>query len=306
MSVTARRLALGAVFLAGFSAVQTASAAEPAKDPTKRECVVANETGQDLRQSGKLTEARSALAVCMAERCPRPVREDCAQRLSEIEAALPTLVFAAKDGDGRDLSAVRVTVDGKPLLEALDGTATAIDPGEYLFTFEADGLPSTATSIVVREGDKNRRIQVVLGSSDAPLKEGAPPAPLTSSSSTADTSRPASSGLFGGSTQRTVGFALGVGGVVGVVTGAIFGIVSKSTYDHALHSECAGTSCSPSGAADGQTAIAEATVSTVAFIAGGALLVGGAVLYFTTPSGNVIVSPSVTAQGVGLGVHGSF
>jgi hypothetical protein len=47
------------------------------------------------------------------------VRDDCTRRLDELDKAQPTIVFEAKDGAGRDLTAVQVTVDGKPLVESL-------------------------------------------------------------------------------------------------------------------------------------------------------------------------------------------
>ena len=111
-----------------------------AADPTKQECVAANESAQDLQRTGKLREARASLAVCTAASCPGAVREDCGQRLKEVEAALPRLVFAAKDALGHDLGAVRVTIDGEPLLDKLDGSSTTVDPGEHHFTFEAEGF----------------------------------------------------------------------------------------------------------------------------------------------------------------------
>lgn len=48
-------------------------------------------------------------------------------------------------------------------------------------------------------------------------------------------------------------------------------------------------------------------VSTIAFIAGGALLAGGMALYFTSPGrGNVAIVPSVNANAASVGVAGSF
>jgi len=266
-------------------------------EPTKQQCVDANDAAQDLRQSGKLRQARERLALCASASCPAIVREDCAQRLGEVDAAMPTIVFEAKDAAGNALPAVAVTMDGQPFAEKLDGKPLQLDPGEHRFVFNAQGLPSTEKTLVVREGDKARHEHVVLGSPvpalpQAPIKEE----PVTPATPASD-----------GGTQRMVGLALGGAGVVGVVVGSIFGLASKSTYDHALGSECVNNAntCSAQGAQDGKTAHDQATVSTVGFVAGLALLGGGAALYFTAPHG-LSVGPTVGSEGAGLRATGAW
>jgi hypothetical protein len=85
-------------------------------------------------------------------------------------------------------------------------------------------------------------------------------------------------------------------------------VIAKSTYDNAVQSECGGdpNRCSPQGAQDGRSAHSQATVSTAAFIGGGALLAGGAALYFTAPKGNLSLAPTVGSGGAGLAVHGRW
>lgn len=64
-----------------------APAAADTAVPTKQECVAANEAAQDLRRAGKLRDARKKLELCVAEICPKAVREDCAQRLDDLDKA---------------------------------------------------------------------------------------------------------------------------------------------------------------------------------------------------------------------------
>jgi hypothetical protein len=299
--VRAWPLALGVAWTATMSA--PASAAEP----TKKECVAANEGGQDLRQAGKLREARAALAVCMSPRCPRPVREDCAQRLADIEAALPTLVFVAKDGDGNDLRDVRVSMDGQDLATS-DGNAVAVDPGDRAFTFTKDGFPPATSDVVVHEGDKNRRIQVVLGAPKPAPSE----TPTASSEPHVDaTAGKEKTGLFSlaPATQRSIGLGVGIAGVVGLGVGAVYGILSKITYDHAFQTDChgqAGANCSSAIVADKATYEQQADGATIAFAIGGVLTAAGVVLYLATPTGTVAVSPTVSAGGAGVGFTGRF
>ena len=106
-----------------------------------------------------------------------------------------------------------------------------------------------------------------------------------------------------------IGLVVGGAGVAGLVIGGVFGLVSKSTYNNAFTNECGGNpnTCSTQGAQDGSTAHSQATISTVGFIAGAALLAGGAVLYFTAPKGTSIgVAPTVGTAGGGLNVVGAW
>jgi hypothetical protein len=132
-------------------------------DVTKDQCVDANTKAQSLRRSSKLVAARAQLAVCADPRCPGMVRDDCIQRLDELEKVQPTIVFDAKDGAGNDLSDVRVSMDGKPLVGRLDGTAVAVDPGPHAFTFEVTGQPIVTRGFVLKEGEKLRRERIVIG-----------------------------------------------------------------------------------------------------------------------------------------------
>jgi hypothetical protein len=144
--------------------VAVASPSPPASgDVTKDQCVDANTKAQSLRRSSKLVATRAQLAICADPHCPAVVRDDCTQRLDDLERVQPTIVFDAKDGAGNDLSEVRVSMDGKPLVGRLDGTAVAVDPGPHAFTFEVSGQPSVTKGFVLKEGEKLRRERVVIG-----------------------------------------------------------------------------------------------------------------------------------------------
>lgn len=101
--------------------------------------------------------AREQLRTCGDTSCPALIRDDCAKRLDEPERAQPAIVFDAKDGAGRDLSAVHVTVDGRPFAERLDGAALKVDPGEHVFVFTVPDEPPVSQTFVVKEGEKERR-----------------------------------------------------------------------------------------------------------------------------------------------------
>jgi hypothetical protein len=268
------------------------SAAAP---PSKRECVAASESGQDLRVSGKLHDARAAFAICVSGTCPRPVREDCAQKLAEIDATMPTLVLVAKDAVGNDLAAAFASVDGESY--ALDGNAVDVDPGPHHIVFRVQHQ-TQVRDVVAHEGDKNRRVEVVFGA--APV--AAPPAAI-------EPAAPPPRDAGGGSTQRWIGVGLGVGGAVGIIVGSVLSIVAKATYDHAIDSECMQKDpgqCSPQAQSDSDTVHSLANGSTAAFIGGGALLAAGAALYFTAPGKprSIAAAPAIGDRSIGVAVRG--
>jgi hypothetical protein len=247
-------------------------------EPTKDECIAANETGQDLRQAGELLEARTKLVPCVATSCPGPLREDCAQRLSEIATVMPTIVFEVKDGAGNDLSAVTVTIDGQPLAERLDGRPMAVDPGEHRFVFKGENGTTAEKTFVVREGDKERRERIVLGPTSV-TTQSEPPVGERST--------------FALDRIPTVAYVAAGVGVVGLAIGIGTGIAATSK-----HSALEGEGCPSNGGTCPPTASQSdldyfhslRTASTVGYVIGAAGLVGGITLWLTMPKASANTS----------------
>lgn len=131
------------------------------------ECASAYEQGQVQRKSGQLISARSTLQTCARDECPDFIRTDCANWFGEVQAEVPTLVFAARS-QGRDLSEVRVTVGERVLSERVDGQVVELDPGEYDFEFQAAEMRPLVQHFVIARGERNRLIQVELAPLSAP------------------------------------------------------------------------------------------------------------------------------------------
>ena len=150
--------------------------------PDKMACIAADTDGQALRLGGNLTQARKRLAICAAASCPGIVRDDCLQRIAEVEVAQPTVVFTATNGDGRPLVAVRVSVDGARIAERLDGRPLPVDPGDHVFVFEAVGRVSADMRLTLHDGEKKVRHAVVLRTgSGAPADQVPGPKPVATS-----------------------------------------------------------------------------------------------------------------------------
>jgi hypothetical protein len=135
-------------------------------------CAARSEEGQLHRLNGRLLQARAAFQSCVHESCPKVIRRDCAQFLDALEAAIPTVVLSARDRAGADLTDVKVTVDETLIVTKLDGKAQPIDPGIHVVRFEGNDAVVERT-VVVKEGERNRTIEVVL---DRPESREIPPA----------------------------------------------------------------------------------------------------------------------------------
>jgi hypothetical protein len=244
-------------------------------------CIAASEQALTLRQQAKLHEALKQLATCADAACPDEVKQECSHRISDVDAVMPSLILGAKDAAGSDLDAVTVSMDGAPLISALDGRPVTVDPGEHTFRFEARGIPPVDKKLVVREGEKDRRETVTLIAPPPPK-----PPPFWN-------------------TQRLLGLTSGVVGVVGLGLGAVFGGFAISIQNQEK-SDCPAPGCQryPQAAADYDYAQRNALASTVSFIAGGVLAATGIVLLVTSHTRPTTAAVNVSP--FGLSVRGAF
>jgi hypothetical protein len=279
------------------------STAPPARagDPGIGDCLLAAEASLKLRGEHKLRLTRTQLLVCSSPSCPSEVRQECMKRIDEVNAAAPTIVLAVKNGAGHEIAAVKVTVDGQVIADHLDGSALSVDPGAHEFTFETSGMPPLTETIILHEGEKDRRETVLLGGGPgaAATKDGGVE---SSGSSEPDTSA-AHEGT--GSTQRTIGLVTGGVGIAGLAVGTVFGVLASSSWKSAENDCPAKAGCPSNAVNERSTALTDATLSTVGFIAGGVLAATGVVLFFTAPKGT---TPQVglEVRPGGLAITGGF
>jgi hypothetical protein len=263
-----------------FAALATTSEGRAA-DPGAAECLAANESSIKLRTQHELRAARTQLLVCAAATCPVDIRAECARRVDEINRALPSLVFEAKGPDGGDLASVKVTMDGKTLVDRLDGSAVVVDPGEHKFLFETQNQKPVEKVLVVREGERARHERVGFGAPTA--RPDAPAAGVSSSV--------ASTASAGGGSQRTIGLVTAGVGVAALATGAVFGLLANSAKnDYQSHCGAAigapqPSDCDPTGVSGHDDATKKATLSTIFFVGGGVATAAGVVLFLTGSKG---------------------
>ncbi len=199
-----RAVVAGATLALVTATVGMLAEVRPAQAGDKEDCVAASDAAQNLRGEKKLLAARKQLLQCVREVCPGPVKADCGIWLAEVEKSTPTIVISATDDKG-DLSTVQVFVDGQLLADKLEGAAIPIDPGAHAFRYVGPDGKTKEASIVIKEGEKNRRLDVSFATAaviEKPVLASPRPVP-------------------------TVTYVLGAVAVVGFADWAFFGLTGK-------------------------------------------------------------------------------
>lgn len=165
MKTGRRTKAALALLLFGGATVTPSSArgAPTSSPPDKATCNAAYEQGQRLRKTGDLRAAREKFLLCARDPCPKIFQPECVQWLSDVESALPSVVFVVTSESGATIGDVRVSIDGALVASHLDGSAIDVDPGEHVFRFEIEGHEPVEKKLLVVQGDKGRRIDVSFG-----------------------------------------------------------------------------------------------------------------------------------------------
>lgn len=244
-------------------------ATSDARAQSVAECVDYASQGQTVRDSGHLLEARQLFAKCASMGCPDVIRADCAQWHAEVEQRTPTMAVRPQAA-GVDVVDGTVTVDG---VEVPVGRAALLDPGKHVI-FVRHGDTQVTQEVVLAEGELGRVVVIELSEGNTRAKAGEP---------TGDA--PERTHRLGA--LRVTGIVAAGVGVVGLGLGTAFGLRALSKDDLAYgEGHCDETRCDPIGSQARRDALDSATVSTVSFVAGGLLLVGGVAMYLLSPRGH--------------------
>lgn len=205
-------------------------------------------------------------------------------RAKRLESKLVRLTIDAAV-ETKSLEGLKIQRGTEAVPATLLGMEVPVDPGVYEVVASAPGYLPYQTTVTVSSAAPKQTVLVpalevdpnapdpAAASEEAPVSEPVPPA-----------SEPEKEAAPPGRTQRTVGLVLGGVGLLGLGFGTVFGLVAIDENNRALQAGCEGAVCPPGqGAALSSAALDHATMSTVFFIAGGALVATGAVVYFTAP-----------------------
>ena len=251
-------------------------------------------------RSGKTASAWAAFkevaaeARAHAETSRATVASDRAQALEERLARLTIEPGAVQGTPG-----LEILRDGKALGPAELSAGLPVDPGSHVIEARAPGKGTWSTTVEVR--DEARLVVTIplLADAPAPLApvpvaiapptspQPTQPAPLalpyTSMTTTTSADMPSSPA---GGGQRATGLIVGAAGLAGLGVGAYFGVVSLDRHRDA-EPHCAGNVCDATGVSLRDDARQAGNASTVAFAAGGALLLGGVITYALAPRATV-------------------
>ncbi len=232
-----------------------------------------------------------------------------------LKKALPRIahlrLHVAVPGDAKPT----VLMDGNPYPDAeLDGDRP-VDPGTHTLAATADGMIKAETTVSLGDGDSKSAELKLTVDPNAPK-----PVPVATQVANDDNAHGGQHGLREEDHPKPppespshvpAYIALGIG-AVGVGVGAVTGILAlskKSSLDGACNSSKV---CPSTSQSDLDSAKTMGTISTIGFIAGGAFVVAGVVLFLTEGSsasataqvGDLRVTPDLGAGYVGA--HSSF
>lgn len=267
-------------------------------------CNAAFEEADRLLKANKggdvdLFAAREQLKICVRPVCAEWQVADCSKSLVAVGERIPTLAVTAADEHGRDVTDVKVLVDGVVLTEHIDGIRHEVRNGSRKISCVYPSGKTVDLSRTLAEGTHSAL------RCELPLET-----PAGSRSGAAmGTSAPSSGAHAGDATSppqtlRYLGFgAIGMG-LAGLTVGAIFGLKASSSKTDA---NCdAQNFCDAKPLADARSA---ATVSTIGFVAGGVFAAGGVLLLALAPKaqGKVgALTPVPMTGGAGLLMTRSF
>jgi hypothetical protein len=259
----------------------------------KAACIDASSKGQTFADAHKVIEARDQFRICAQRECPAVIQKDCASWFEQAQGRVATLVPIAKDVSGVGLPGVKVSIDGKVVLEKIDGRPVEVDPGTHTLVFESPDGRKGDRSLVIGESEKDIVIAVVLG------PPGAPPAPGPAGTA------PATAAATSPAPWKTIGLVTAGVGVVSLGVGAVFGVQAIGKKNDAGCASNGMCPSSPAVTAQGD-ALSAADVSTGFFVAGSVLAAAGLTVFLVAPGSRVQAAPSVGRDTAGILLQGAW
>jgi hypothetical protein len=225
-----------------------------------------------------------------ATNAAREGRDEIVVRLSYLVVSVP---------EHARLQGLSVSRDDEPVPTAAWGTPVPVDPGRHRVSATAPGRNAWSLTVDVAAANDKRMVTIPELS----------PARTAASPRGSSPRREEDGGSIG--PQRTLALVSAGAGLVGVGVGTYFGIrmiAKRHDYEASTGSDgqCLDAQCE----SDSHDAFRAGTISTIGWVAGGALLATGAALWFTAPSkremGRAALHPLVAPRGAGLAYSGTF
>lgn len=197
-------------------------------------------------------------------------------RASALQSKLPRLIVTVPTTS--QITGLEVRRDGAIVSAAELGVPVPADPGPHEIEATAPHMKPFKKTVTAVAGET---LDLAIPPLAPETVDSRPVEPV------AVTAPPHEASSSSGGTQRAIGLTIGGIGVAGLIAGGVFGLLAKSKNDEALQPEnCpTATRCTAQGLMLTDQANSRALVSTILVIVGGAATAGGALLFFTAPSG---------------------
>jgi hypothetical protein len=248
----------------------------------------------------------AALAAKAGDATRAQVATDRASALEPKLAHLTVTVPPANDVPG-----LVVKRSGEIVERGAMGTAVPVDPGTLTFEISAPGKVTQTVDVKVEPASATTFTVPALEAAPVALAPAPAPAP---SSAEAPAATPAADTPGGPTWQRPTGLIVAGAGAVTAIVGGVLALTAKSSYDSAFdsgHCNRGTLACDSTGQSQTDGARTQADVGGVLLGVGGALVVGGGVLYFlapahaSTPTG-LQVTPRLSPGVAALSLEGVF
>src|SRR5664280_550056 len=239
------------------------------------------------------------------------------QRARALEPGLVKLTIDVVQKN-ESLLGFEVRNDGVTVPPAQYGAPVPVDPGEHRIEASAPGKRSFNEVVTVQKDSGHISVPLLTdltppagpAQSATPMSEASSSSANTVLSPASGNTSPHDSLPSNGSTQRVVSYVLGSVGLVGIGVGSYFGLAAMHRNTQSK-TDCPSDPnvCSQGGVDIRNEALRDARVSTVGFIAGGALLAAGTVLFFTAPNGHTApISPqtALTSNSAEFSIAGAW
>ncbi len=228
------------------AALVSVPAAASAAQPGVQQCLQSSDTSIELETKGDLLSTRAALRTCASLSCPQAVRDECARRLGLVEQNIPSVVTEVRDPSGHVPPGATLVVDGGPPLPASE-EPLELEPGVHTLTATAPGMVAVTRRLGLSAREKNRKVRLVLRSSDERTAEPRRLPPL-----------------------RTAALLTGGMGLASLATASVFAIITLERKQGAKEL-CPNATCASSVGAERWQSAWEAGNITTGFAIGGTL-----------------------------------
>lgn len=246
----------------------------------------------------------------MAAEAADPRAAKIKELADELDVNVPRVTILVPKGADPDIVAT-ITLDGEPFEASRLGEEQRVDPGPHMIEFEVGGDKQRKMVPLERGGSSELTLEIPKGT-------GKKKPSLEEDEGDEDEEDAVPSAPRPGRTQRIIGLSLVGGGVAAGVVAGVLTLGARNKYRDALDTFCMSDAmmCSAEGLEITGDARSRANVATVITVAGGALVIGGIVMYMLAPDAvaevvgdersALYVTPVVGADGGGVVFGGRY